>query len=79
MQSEGIKYVEYNGKKYEMKNKELKLIKLGIKKITDIKVLEEFKYLRFLSLADNEIEQIEGLDHLIHLETLILARNYIKE
>jgi len=79
IKSEGIKYVEVDGKNYEVKNGILKLGHLGIKKITDIKGLESIKYLRFLGLLDNEIEQIEGLDHLIHLKTLILARNYIKE
>jgi hypothetical protein len=82
IKSEGLKYVEYNGKKIEVDIKSngiLRLDNLGIKKISDISGLKEIKYLRYLSLSNNEIEEIEGLDHLIYLRELNLSNNYIKE
>ncbi|KKK58554.1 hypothetical protein LCGC14_3043260, partial [marine sediment metagenome] len=79
IKSEGLKYVGYDGKKFEVKKGALQLNNLGIKKIKDIKGLENLEYIRYLALADNKIEKIEGLDHLIHLRSLILAKNYIKE
>ncbi len=81
IRSEGLKYVEFNGKKIEvdLNYGRLNLNNLGIKRITDISGLKEFKYLRHLHLGNNEIEKIEGLDHLIYLRNLNLSNNYIKE
>jgi len=79
IKSEGVQYVEYDGKKYTVKNGVLNLHSLGIKNITDIKGLEKINYLKSLSLYDNNIEEIEGLNHFTHLENLTLNRNYIRE
>ncbi|KKM80035.1 hypothetical protein LCGC14_1343930 [marine sediment metagenome] len=79
IKAEGLKYVEYDNKKYEVKKGLLTLHRLGIKKITDIKGLEELDSIKYLGLGDNKIENIEGLDHLVHLRNLNLAKNYIKE
>lgn len=81
IRSEGLKYVEFDGKKIEVEKRygRLNLNNLGIKKITDIKGLNEIQYLKMLFLMDNEIEEIKGLDHLIHLRFLSIGKNYIKE
>ena len=80
IQSEGLKYVEVNGKKIEVEKKDgrLQLSNLGIKKICDIKGLEDILYLKILNLNNNEIEEIKGLDHLVYLQRLYLGRNRIK-
>ena len=79
--SEGLKSIEFNGKKIEVEKEygRLDLSNLGIKKITDIKGLKEIQYLKRLNLSNNEIEEINGLDHLIYLRFLNLGRNNIKE
>ena len=41
--------------------------------------MKEIKYLRYLNLQNNEIEEIVGLDHLIYLKSLNLSNNNIKE
>ena len=81
IQSEGLKYVEFNGKKIEVEKKysRLNLSNLGIKKITDIKGLKDIHYLKILYLHNNEIEEIEGINHLKHLRSLFLSKNNIKE
>lgn len=81
IRSEGLKYVEFNGKKIEVEKEygRLQLNNLGIKKITDIEGLKEIQYLKRLNLSNNEIEEINGLDHLIYLHFLNLGRNNIKE
>jgi len=71
-------FVEYNGKKYNVKNS-LKLQNLGIKKITDINGLDKLTSLKKLDLDHNEIEDIDGLENLKELEYLSLMYNKIKE
>jgi hypothetical protein len=70
--------VEYNGKTYKAGDK-LKLQKLGIKGIKDIKGLDKLVSLKTLDLDNNSITEINGLDNLKNLEVLSLQNNNIKE
>ncbi|MFX0074710.1 MAG: leucine-rich repeat domain-containing protein [Candidatus Hermodarchaeota archaeon] len=75
--------VEFDGKLYEVKMrgglKTLKLYNKGVKKITDIKGLDELTDLQVLNLASNEITEIKGLENLVNLEKLYLYNNEITE
>lgn len=79
IKSEEGAQVEYNGKKFEVKNGYLTLTQLGIKKISDVKGLENLKYLRGIDLSDNGIKEIKGFEHLIHLGYINLSDNNIEE
>lgn len=72
-------YVEYNGVFYYVNNNSLELNDLDIQDIKDIKNLEELTSLKTLQLQGNKIEAIDGIDHLINLETIYLDNNLIDE
>ncbi len=71
-------YVEYNGKKREVKDTKLDLSGLGIERIEDIKGLENCN-LFMLSLNNNRIKKISGLEQQTHLYSLNLCDNKISK
>lgn len=73
-----MKFVEYNGKKYEVIDNKLDLSGLGIEKIEDIKGLDNLK-LFALSLNNNQIKKISGLKNQTHLYSLNLSNNQISK
>lgn len=72
-------YVEYNGKRFDVRNNSLSLRDQGIIDITDIKGLDRLTNLISINLEDNKIEKIQALDTLINLENLYLTHNQITE
>lgn len=72
-------YVEYNGKRFDVRNNSLSLRDQGIIDITDIKGLDRLINLISINLEDNKIEKIQALDTLINLENLYLTHNQITE
>lgn len=70
-------FVEYKGVKYEVKSDELNLYDLDIEKISDIKGLENIKYLRTLWLQNNNISDLSGFPPSFYVSRLILENNKI--
>ena len=69
--------VEYNGKRFEIKNNSLNLNDQSITDIRKIKDLENQVNLEKLFLNSNKITEIDGLESLINLKVLSLGRNRI--
>lgn len=74
-----MKYVVFNGKKYDVINGILNLANLGIDDITKIKNFESLKSLENLILFHNNITKISGLEKLSKLKKLNLNENKITE
>ena len=72
-----MKYVEYKGEKYEIKEGFLDLGLCDITDITEIKKLDSLD-LTNLELSSNNIIEIKGLDNLRNLEILNLGSNNIE-
>lgn len=73
-----MQYVEYNNKRYDVINSRLNLEGLGIEKIEDVIGLENLN-LFMLSLRNNRITKISGLENLMGLNSLDLSDNQITE
>jgi len=74
-----MNYVEYNGKRFEIKNNSLNLNGQSITDIGEIKGLENQLNLISLNLDDNEIEKIHNIHYLVNLEKLYLNHNQLTE
>ena len=74
-----MNHVEYNGKRFEIKNNSLSLKGQNITDISKIKGLENQLNLISLNLNDNRIEKIHNLNKLANLEKLHLNNNQLTE
>ena len=74
-----MEYVEYKGKKYEVKDGTLKLMELNIKNINKIKGLKNLSKLKVLYFTGNQIKNVKDLKSLNNLEALYLSGNQITE
>ena len=69
--------LEYKGKKYEVKKGYLYLNKLGITNPKEVEGINSLIGIKYLSLLENKIEEISGLERFHSLEVLILDGNQI--
>ena len=72
-------YVTFQGKKFYVWNRTLRIKKEGLKDIRQIEGFQNITDIDTLDLSYNEISEIKDLDHLTNLKVLRLYSNKIKE
>lgn len=73
------KYVIFEGVRYRVRSKSLKLRNKLINNITDIQGLDKIWRLRKLDLSHNQIESMKGIEYLPNLRILKLSDNKIQK
>lgn len=73
------KYVIFEGVRYRVRSKSLKLPNKLIHTITDIQGLDKIWRLRKLDLSHNQIESMKGIEYLPNLRVLKLSDNKIQK